>query len=695
VNIITRKDFDGMAFTLGYTKPENEGGEREELSALLGINGDKGRIVMGAGRTSRGMVYTRDRPWGQTLGVSSFGNNIVTGGLRSIGNLYGQPSLGCTDPDFWMAANGTCSFNFNSRAADEAEITQTSIFARGEYRFSKDWTTYMNASLTNTTSFGRYAPTPAQLTVQPTGPNTSTTAIPNSNNPTAAPIVVRHRTAAAGNRDTNTDNNLTDFLVGVQGKVFGIDVDLGARNTLSKYDEKGRNYIVRPILEQYVNQNIYNLFAPNANDPAVLSAIKATIGRDSKYKVTEGYGTATFYNLFKTGGGSATLLLGAEVRKETYADIYDSLSEAGVIEGSAGNSAAGTRNVKSATAELLIPLTKQLEVTVAGRFEDYSDYGNDFAPKVSMRFQPMRTLTLRASYGEGFRAPSLPILNQKETFSAESVFDPVTCRYFGGSGTILTPRTPGLRPADDCDVGKLVQVDTYTGSNPSLKSETSKQFAFGAVWDATEYLSLKADYYNIKIDNTISLIGAQDLIDRSNGSDPRPIPAGLYVRRGTAGEILRVQQGYANEGTLKAAGLDLSVEARWKLANAGSFRHELRYSHVLTYDQDGSDLVGALGLPEFRTTLNNGWTMGPFAAAWNINVIGKNGTAAGRTASQYVTHDLQFSWNTPVKGSKLTLGVVNATGKMPELVAYDGRNFNFYLYDGYGRQPYIRYEQKL
>ena len=107
-----------------------------------------------------------------------------------------------------------------------------------------------------------------------------------------------------------------------------------------------------------------------------------------------------------------------------------------------------------------------------------------------------------------------------------------------------------------------------------------------------------------------------------------------------------------------------------------------------------SEFAGTLGLPRFRATLNNSWNRGPFSASWNINVIGKNGTAEGRTAAQYITHDLQFAWTTPMKGRRVA-GIVNVGGKMPELVAYDGRNFNFYLYDGYGRQPYVRFEQKF
>lgn len=680
VNIITRKDFEGMQAQVGYTKPENEGGARREVSALLGIQGEKGRAIMGASKTGRGMVYTRDRPWGQIPGVSSFGNNyrLPSGAYTAIGNLRGDKNIGCTEPNFYIAGN-TCSYNFNAVAADEAQIDSQAFFARGETQINNDWKAYASASTTNVTSFGRYAPTPAQLTVQPNTPN----------NPTASAITVRHRTAAAGNRDSNTDGWLSQVSTGFQGKLASnIDLDVGASYMRSTYKELGRNYIVRPILEQYVNSGAYNLYAPSANPENVLSAIKATIGRDSLFTQKDYYAIATMYDLFQLPGGGVSLLASVEQREEEFADVYDSLSEAGVIEGSAGNSSAGTRKVSGAAVEMVFPITKTLEGTIAGRFDKYSDYGNDFSPKVSVRWQPLKSLTLRSSYGEGFRAPSLPTLNAKESFSAESVFDPRTCLAFGG------PTGGGIPASQDCNIGRLVQIDSYTSANSALKSEQSTQFAVGAVWDATQAISVKVDYANIKIDDKLTLIGAQDLIDRSNGDDPRAIPAGLYVQRDSTGAIQRVQQGYANEGTLKAAYLDASVQGRWKHASIGSFDHELRYSNTLKYNDDGSDVRGTLGLPKHRATLSNNWKRGPFGLSYNMNMIGKNGTDPTRAVGSYVTHDVQGSWTTPWKG-KIIAGVVNAGGKMPELVAYDGRNFNFYLYDGYSRQAYVRLEQKF
>ena len=64
--------------------------------------------------------------------------------------------------------------------------------------------------------------------------------------------------------------------------------------------------------------------------------------------------------------------------------------------GSAGNSSGGTRNVYAAYFEWLFPFTSTFDITVAGRFDKYNDYGSDFSPKIAARWQPLDNLTFRA-----------------------------------------------------------------------------------------------------------------------------------------------------------------------------------------------------------------------------------------------------------------------------------------------------------
>ena len=179
--------------------------------------------------------------------------------------------------------------------------------------------------------------------------------------------------------------------------------------------------------------------------------------------------------------GFAQMFVGMEYREEDYNDQYDSLSEAGQVGGSAGNSAGGTRDVTAYYFELLMPVLDNLEVTVAGRQDDYSDYGSDFSPKVSARWVVSDDMTIRASYGEGFRAPTLDILTQKDSFSADSVRDEQSCLAQG-------------QPAN-CSL----QINALVTANPSLSSEQSEQYAFGFAHEATDWFNYSIDYYNIAI----------------------------------------------------------------------------------------------------------------------------------------------------------------------------------------------------
>lgn len=672
VNFITRKDFQGVEVMVGYSNPVNDGGEKREMSAAIGMQGENGRLMAGFGNTKRNMVYTRQRPWGQELGVSSYGNNYRT--VDADGNptsAWAAIPGGCTAENFWLTDSGTCSYNFNAVAADEAEVENTSLFLRGEYQFTPDWSAFVNGSVSRVESFGRYAPTPAQVTV----------AADSINNPTGGTSIVqvRHRFAAAGNRDTYTDNNTYDLSAGLRGRVMDkVDVEFGLRETESQYYELGRNYIVRPLAEQYINSGDYVLTDPYSADEEVLNSIKATINRDAVTNVKQAFGTAQF-DLFKLGGGTAAALLGFEYRKEVFSDQYDSLQEAGVIEGSAGNSSAGERNVKAFYGEVVFPVTKTFETSVAARYERYSDYGSDFSPKIAAKWKVLPSLSLRGSVARGFRAPSLSVLNQKTTFSAESVDDLRTCKAFGGS--------------DEYCADNLVQVNTYDQANAQLDSEKSKQWSMGLVWDATQNVSFKADYWNIKIEDAIGQISAQDIIDRDNGDDPRPIPAGLGIVRNSDGSIESIYTGWANEGTIKTRGVDLDLMWNVGLGSAGKLRMDYRYSRLLSRKDDGDEFAGTLGLPKHRATLGHAWSKGPVTFTWNVNFIGKNEDNETDHVGGYTTHDLQLDWDTPIKGGTLIVGAANAFDKEPTLVDYDGRNFNFYLYDSYGRTWYARYKQ--
>ena len=82
------------------------------------------------------------------------------------------------------------------------------------------------------------------------------------------------------------------------------------------------------------------------------------------------------------------------------------------------------------------------------------------------------------------------------------------------------------------------------------------------------------------------------------------------------------------------------------------------------------------------------------AFTWNINYIGgqEEPNSTTQQVGGYATNDVQVAWSAPWNG-KVAVGAMNVGDRYPELVAFDGRPWNFNLYDAYGRTIYLRYTQ--
>ncbi len=112
--------------------------------------------------------------------------------------------------------------------------------------------------------------------------------------------------------------------------------------------------------------------------------------------------------LMNAPGGKVRLALGGQLRDERFEDIYYLYP------------ARLDREVTAAYAEVLVPWVTQanrragverLELSFAGRYESYSDFGSAFNPKVGLAWAPHAALTVRGTWGTSFKAPLLSQLN--------------------------------------------------------------------------------------------------------------------------------------------------------------------------------------------------------------------------------------------------------------------------------------------
>jgi iron complex outermembrane receptor protein len=512
--------------------------------------------------------------------------------------------------------------------------------------------------------------------------------IDHNNDGTDDDIYLYHRFDALGTRDDDVDGSVYDVLGGFKGNVGPVGLDFGARYNEYKTYILGKNYVVLPIALQFMSDGSYNFVNPNTNPANVLNSMKATINRESTWKTQELWGTANM-DLFKLAGGMAGMAVGGEFSQAEYFDQYDSLSEGGVIGGSAGNSSGKNRIVRGLFVELGLPVLDNLEATVAARYDDYSDVGGQVSPKLSVGYQPLDILKLRAAYGQGFRAPTLDVISLLPSFSAEPVVnDQATCLDAGG-----------VFAGGTCSVS--VQVNTTIIANPALDPEESDQYSFGFVVDPLDNVNVSLDYYSYKITGLISYISPSDLIDFA--VQGVPFPPGLSVTRDAANgnRIDQVIAGYANRGELKTSGLNLDANVNFDLGAMGRVSSNLQAAMVMNYAYDGGrDLVGDPGVPEMRSNLFNSYTFRSYSAAWNVNHIGDQfrsvngaGVQSGHIGS-YITHDVQFNYEHPWNGM-ISVGAQNVFDKRVPVNPYDGRPYNFYLYEAYGAVPYVRYTQRF
>ncbi|MBP7460296.1 MAG: TonB-dependent receptor [Candidatus Delongbacteria bacterium] len=195
-----------------------------------------------------------------------------------------------------------------------------------------------------------------------------------------------------------------------------------------------------------------------------------------------------------------------------------------------------SRNSVSAYLDLENQLTPKLLLGLAGRWEDYSDFGSTVNGKLSVRYEFVPGMVFRSSASTGFRSPSL----------GQS--------YFTAMQTNLAGRD-------------LIQSGTYSVDDPiaialgakPLKAEQSIHLNTGLVVQPYKSLSLSLDYFYIHIDDRIVLTG------HFSSSTPSNYVRSVLTRYGIEGAKF-----FTNAIDTKTHGLDLVLKYDLQLRRIGN-----------------------------------------------------------------------------------------------------------------------------
>jgi iron complex outermembrane receptor protein len=708
VNIITRKDFEGIQLSGQVERPSQAGGDGANSSIVGGVSNAQGNLFFALDHSQRDIIFSRDRAF-------TSGRTSPLGGPGSFRRIFAdgsrgewEPMQGCGDtpessvgPVPELGAGTGCRYDFTRVAAETAATKRDTLTVNGNYFLTDTISGFARLMATRASSFGRFAPAPAFFPnfIQPGNPNNPTAGEAECG-PEGCALDLAFRFTSLGNRDTFVDDDVRQSLFGLTGTfdyLGGGDWEVAVIDNRYKQSDIGLNYglISNFLLASQVpeEEGGFNPFNPSAE---AAEFVRHTISTDNLY-VSRGADIKA--SLFEIPGLPFRLpvVVGAEYRDDQYRSQADAQSDAGNVFGSAGGSASGSRTYNAVFAETAVNLIDGLELGFALRRDEYSDFGAQVSPKVSVGYRPLDTLLLRGSFSQGFRAPDLDVLNRPGAQGFPFTIDTLRCQDAGGEGPLCAQ----------------VQRETNFTGNPALGPEESDNINVGFVYNVLDDLTVTLDYYRIELEDGIGNLAAQDVLDNEfrcaqEGRACDPAREGQVIRDAD-GTITLIVAPAANLAVQETDGLDLEVAYGFNAGRYGSFRLNTGFSYVFSFKEQTSpdggliEQTDTVGIPDYRGAASLTWIQGPLSSTLGVSHIAatKDCTTAQRDAASaacnrnfasFTKWDAQVNYSLPWQGV-VGLGVRNLFDRDPSLSGALGQRYDITLHDLFGRVPYLRYTQ--
>ncbi|MBD3836813.1 TonB-dependent receptor [Brevundimonas sp.] len=461
------------------------------------------------------------------------------------------------------------------------------------------------------------------------------------------------------------------------GLTFGADYDIGGGWSAEAYvalaEERGETNYPRQLNTARLNEALGNVpDDPNtAYDPARDGyfnpfAAGGVNPREVLDFIASGYidnvdrGRAASANILIEGplltlpGGEARLALGVQARRESFATRAQSFTSTAVPRDRLVPEQS--RDVAAVFGEARLPLVgeanarlglQRLELSIAGRLEEYSDFGSTANPKVGLIYAPTPDLTLRASYGTSFRAPALP-----------QIFDDSL------AGATLVPTDSGAR---------LLSI-YLTGGNRDLEPETAETFTAGFTYRRDSGLRVSAGYFDTAFSDRIAQPVREGLsrvltdpslapfvteVDPANNAADRALIERYITAPGFSLGTLFPAEAYrlildarwVNAASVHVRGFDAEAAYPFDWRDH-SFRLTASASYMLDYLNQTTptaareNLVGVAGYPtDLRGRIGLDWSRGDLAAGLTLNHVADYRDASGGRIDAWNTLDARLAWS--------------------------------------------------
>ena len=680
VNIILRKDYKGLEASVrgGYY----EGNWNDLRASLTGGIGDLARdrwsafgtfdfykrdLLMLRDTDARGSRDQRHQAGGRNHQSLTGGGtwrqltaaNANTNVFRAITECPGFVTTGpqaaalgliardLANTGFNLPGNTFCSYDFNDQFTALPETERWGFLGRATREFTPNLTGYVELGLSQVETFQRFQNPFFAGTVglQPTAAGLrpfvyNVRFAPGSaGNPFNSNATYNGVHVDLGARDISVESDTLRFLGGLQYTIRSWDFDSAVgfskneitqlninRTTLSGTSAAlGVPATPQPPIPVSTN-SLFNLDRPSQNSDALRNSVRITFPREaeSELKFIDTKASSEFGRL---PGGPIGLAIGAEYREEKLIDRADPRATRGDILGQGITTTDGKRDSTALYGEFALPITRAIEMQVAARHDRYSDFGNTTNPKVGIKIKPVNAILLRANWGKGFRAPSLPEISPSVATFFTGVIDPVT--------------------------NTAVNISGVFAGNPSLRPEKSESATAGIIFEPNQNFSVGLNWYKIEWKDQVASPSFQSIV---NSGDPTRV-----IRDPVTGNIVTVLSNYTNLSKTETDGLDL--EARYRMSTAaGRWTVRANVSYVNSFEEEGTEYAGrndgSNTIPRTRGTLAVDWD-------WRSLSV----TAAGNYVRHYYQGLLPSTWFAPPQDATFQNGTY--PDQVPSYTTYD------------------------
>lgn len=710
INIVLRNDFARPLLEVTYGAVDSGAAERR---ASAGVGGRIGTVRLSglldhferSGLLGGSRERWRDQDYRRfgSLDYRSLASNPGNVHSLTLDNLPGlssrfaavprhEPGQPLATEDFLATAGSENLDSLRRYRSIVPERERSSVLVSAEVPVSRTGVLFTELFYSSGTTVVRDAPVALSEVVVPAS---------NAFNPFGTPVGASFLFSGLDARTWTTEGSFEREVAGLQGqwRRWAWELSLQhARDTtrVSQANELDPMRLADAVAQSNPDRAL-NLFddGPGGEAGLIESLIAPPIVRD--YASESLQATATVRGeLMEVPAGALSLSWGGEWR-ESSMSIDTRLPR------------SPRRAVTSGFVELRVPLVDRrmalpgvrgLAFAASGRLDQFGDMGRITNEQLGLTWQPVESVSVRASLGTSFRPPSV-----------FELYVPLVHLPF----TLVDLRRNN----------QITNVQVTVGGNPDLDATTARSWSAGLSFEgkSAHHLRMAANYWNARLKEQITPIALPTLLthdERFPGRILREPQTAADIAAGLPGTLVALDVRPGNIGALEASGVDVSasMDAETRFGRLMPTFSVAWMEKFRVIDAPGLPAVDRVGrasilgtIPRWRAVAGMTWSRDGVSVTTNARWVSSyedfdsamnrnNGRTVGAQAFLDIQTALELdpylSLNSPWRGLRLTAGVTNLLNAQPPF-AEVGADFGYDITQGdlKGRFSYVRLAKRF